>query len=300
MAQISDIVSSCWRIAICGTESTLGTALIEHLQLAGCEIVSLSEDDFRLPPTDYAAKIEGVKAVINLSGEPYVAKWKGRYEFDIYKSRLEAIRSTGVALRYCKTKPDVFLTISNAMVYDQFEVHDEYSTEYGDSLMSEVGLMETEEAKKIEARTPEVRLVVLRLGYLMSVEGGAYPMLATLAKIGWGGRVDDGYQCLPMVHIEDAIRCIITLISDDNSRGIFNVTIPEMASMNELVKAFAESMSRSQHRLPKFIIKMLAGRAINLLEQNCKVEPRRLNELGFEFRYPSVESIVKDLQKKDN
>ena len=52
---------------------------------------------------------------------------------------------------YMKKTPLFFITVSNAMVYDAFEVHDEYSMSYGDTLMSEVGQMETPETGNIIA-----------------------------------------------------------------------------------------------------------------------------------------------------
>lgn len=286
-------------IAICGQpNSSLCRALRQSFQDSGRLVLNIKESDLKLPPPSLAELLDGVQCIVNLYGEPYVAKWAGRYEFDIYRSRLVALRALGTALRYCKPKPSLFVTLSNAMVYDQYEVHDEYSSVYGDTLMSEVGRMETTETLKVATHEMGVRVLLLRQGYLMSASGGAYPLLASLARIGWGGCVDDGYQCLPMIHIDDSVAAITRLIDDDESQGIYNLTIPDMASMNELVKAFATTTSRRQHRLPKWIIRLLTGRAINLLEQNCKAIPGRLLTAGFTFQYPSVEAIVTNLQKR--
>lgn len=285
-------------IAICGQQSSsLAKALRQSFHDAGCLVLDIRASDLKLPPPSLAELLDGVQCVINLYGEPYVAKWKGRYEFDIYRSRLVAIRALGLAMRYCTPKPTVFVTLSNSMVYDQYEVHDEYSSVYGDTLMSEVGRMETTETLKVATQEMGIRILLLRQGYLMSRLGGAYPLLSKLAHIGWGGCVDDGYQCLPMIHIADSVAAIRHLIDDQEAQGIYNLTIPEMASMNELVKAFATTTSRSQHRLPKWLIRLLTGRAINLLEQNCKAIPGRLLTAGFKFQFPNVEAIVNDLQK---
>ena len=285
-------------VAICGVQSPLGQALFETLTCAGTNIVVIKDSDLRLSPPALARKLNNVKVVINLYGEPYVAKWTGRYEFDIYKSRLEAIRAIGTAIRYADPKPECFMVMSNAMVYDPYEVHDEYSTVYGDSFMSEVAQMETDETMKIAGKEPQLRLVLVRMDYIMSNLGGAYPLLSSLARMGWGGSVTDGYQCLPMIHEIDAVRAMIGIASDGKSSGIYNMTIPEMASMNELVEAFANTMDKKQHRLPKFIVRLATGRAYNLLEQNCKVIPQRLINEGFEFLFPTVGSIIKDLQKR--
>ncbi len=282
-------------IAICGAESTLGKEVVKKLRASSVEIRTITNIDLRIPPPVLAKKLSSTKAVINLYGEPYVAKWKGRYEFDIYKSRLEALRAIGVALRYCEEQPEVFLTLSNAMVYDQFEVHDEYSIDYGDSFMTEVGRMETDEAIKIERQSFSGRIAIARSGYIMSHEGGAYPLLSKLARIGWGGRVDDGYQCLPMIHADDAVNAIFYIVNNPEAKGIFNLTIPNMASMNEMIDAFESVLGKNQHRMPKFLIKCLAGRALCLLQQNCKAIPRRLTEAGFVFKFKSVSEIVANL-----
>lgn len=286
------------RVAICGADKPLGLALRAAFAEMGVNVLSLGESDLRMPAPSLGENMDGVDGIINLYGEPYVARWKGRYEFDIYRSRLVAIRSLGTAMLYMKRSPRFFITVSNAMVYDMLEVHDEYSMLYGDTLMSEVGQMETKETMKVSRLVSNVRVIIARAGYLMCSRGGAYPMLHRLARIGWGGRVDDGYQCIPMIYEKDAVNAIIHLSRNNASQGIYNLTLPEMASMNELVAAFADAIGKSQHRLPKFLIKVFAGRAFNLLEQNCKVVPSRLLAEDFKFQCQNVFEIVKDLSGK--
>lgn len=286
-------------VAICGAHTTLGKALREKMRRMGVETVDVCDADLKLPAPSLAERIAGVDGVFNLDGEPYVARWGGRYEFDIYRSHQMSVRSLGNALRFADPRPEFFVTLSNAMVYDKFEVHDEYSNAYGDSFMAEVGQMETAEAMRIVKHSGGgLRLIVARAGYLMSRDGGAFPLWSAFSRIGWGGRVDEGYQCIPMIHIDDAAAALAFLAENDSANGVYNLTIPEMVSMNELVKAFATTLSRSQHRLPKFVIRLMAGRAVKLLEQNCKVVPKRLSDSGFSFAYPNVDVIVSSLQDR--
>lgn len=284
-----------FKVAICGIDKPLGKALREAFEINGVEVWPIEESHLRLPAPTLAERMEGVRGIINLYGEPYVAKWRGRYEFDIYRSRLVAIRALGVAMQYMTERPLFFLTMSNAMVYDTYEVHDEYSMSYGDTLMAEVGQMETKETMKVAQTVGDVRMIITRAGYLMSPNGGAYPLIERLARIGWGGCIDDGYQCIPMIYEADAVSALMHLASNPQSQGVYNLTLPEMASMNELVAAFAETIGKNQHRLPKFLIKLLAGRAVNLLEQNCKVLPSRLVAEGFEFKCKNVFDVVRKL-----
>lgn len=286
------------RVAICGTDKPFGAVLKAKFAELGIEVLSLGDDDLRQPAPTLGEKMNGVDGIIDLYGEPYVARWKGRYEFDIYRSRLMAIRSLGTAMLYMQKPPKFFITVSNAMVYDPIEVHDEYSMSYGDTLMSEVGQMETKETMKVSHSTGNVRVIIARMGYLMCSTGGAYPMLYRLAKIGWGGSVDDGYQCIPMIYEQDAVNAIIHLSENKTCQGIYNLTLPEMASMNELVSAFSHVVGKSQHRLPKCLIKLFAGRAFNLLQQNCKVVPSRLLSEEFKFDCRNVFDIVHHLSNQ--
>ncbi|MCQ2229927.1 MAG: DUF1731 domain-containing protein [Bacteroidales bacterium] len=284
------------KIVVCGKKTILGRSLAEYLKSKGHEVVMLSDDDLsNIPAPTLAKRIDGSHAICNTIGAPYVAKWSDRYMHDIYCTRMLAIRAVISAIKYCEHKPKVMMHMSNAMVYDQYEVHDDYSAQYSDSFIAEVGQMETKEALKIRKQQPDVRLVLVRCGYVMSKSDGLFPLIKKLFTRKISGLVGDGYQCIPMVHIADAVSATERLLYDESAEGIFNLTIPQMASLRELSDAF-EARDHGFH-LPLFnvFVRILTGRAVALLEQNCKVEPRRLQSTGFQFQYPDVQSIVNSL-----
>ena len=283
------------KIIVCGNLSVLSNPLTKQLTQCGYDVVNISSDDLQTPAPILAQKFEGTSAVLNLIGTPYFAKWSDRYVHDIYCSRMLAIRAILETIRCCQNGPKTFLHISNAMVYDQYEVHDEFSSLFSKSFIAEVGLMETKEILKATKKLPDVRLIIARSGYLMSNNGGLFPILEKVCRNGIGAKIGDGYQCLPIIHIDDAVRAIIKLISDNSYSGIFNITIPQMASLRELSAAFERHGKRQRIKLPDFLVRLFAGPAITLLEQNCKVIPRRLDNSGFSFNYPTVDDIVKNL-----
>ncbi len=285
-------------IAIAGINTPLGRQLILTLAPLAPKIIPIRDSDLRIPPPALAEKINNAHTIINLHGQPTVSRWHGRKEFDIYCQHLLAIRSIVTALRFTTTKPNTLLTLSNAMTYDPYDVHDEYSAAYGDNLMAEIAQMETTEALKTKRHAPNTRLIIARTGYIMSRDHGPYPLWAALSRIGWGGRVAEGYQCIPMILDTDATRAILHLLQTPTAEGIYNLTIPNMASMNELVTAFANTLSRHQHRLPRPILQFMAGRSARLLEQNCKVLPRRLLDTNFQFQAPTINDIIRTLQTR--
>lgn len=286
------------KVAICGMSTYIGKALAEELRRNYIDTVGISSSDMQQPAPDLARKLDGCIAVCNLTGEPKLTKWTSRSQYDIFSSRIMSVRSVVEAVRYCENRPSVVICLSNALVYDQYEVHDDFSTQYGNTFMAEVGQIETKEALKLKRYTPEIRIIVARTGYIMSQRGGIFPLLRKLCRIGFGGIIGDGYQCLPMVHIDDAAQALLMLATNTKCEGIYNITIPQIASMRELCDGLRRRMGRHQLSVPKSIVSILAGRASTLVEQNCKVQPQRLHMSGYHFQYPDIEEILKELTGK--
>lgn len=271
--------------------SPLAHCYAQLLKQSGYDVVRLSVSDLSLPAFELASKLDGSYAVCNFSPVPLLARWTSRSQFDIYSSRMMSLRAYGAAISHCKQKPQIFICISNAMLYDQYEVHDDFSSVFGQTFFTEVGLMETRCTLDIGKVAPNMRLIVARLGFVMCKGSGAFPIMNKLSKIRLGGVVGDGYQCLPMVHVRDAARAIAHLTKSHDSAGIYNVSLPELASMEELVSAF----NKKQVSVPLILIKLFAGRASAVLEQNCKVLPSRLSAEGFVFEHQNVREIISSL-----
>jgi uncharacterized protein (TIGR01777 family) len=283
-------------IAICGPTSPFSKAFSKLLTRSGFKTKYLSTALLKQPPTDVAKEIDGCFAVCNVAGVPIVAKWNDHYVHDIYCSRWQSIRTITNAFLYCNDKPKVFINMSNAMIYDEYDVHDDYSTLYGDSFLSEVGVMETKEVLKIQKKLSDTRFIIARSGYFMNKNSGMYPLLKKINMLGLGGRIGDGHQCIPIVHIEDAAEAVFFLTTNVNCQGIYNIVSPEIASMNEIIKTFSRSFGLKLLTTPKPLIRLLVGDAISILEQNCKVMPTRLMSSGFKFKYNNAEEILSALR----
>ncbi len=280
------------KIAICAPQTTLAKEYKKLLSSYQIETIEIDDRDF-LYPALLASKINGVHALCNFSSVPYLTRWTTDSQFEIFSSRHLALRTFDAIFSLCNSKPKIFICISNAMQYDQYEVHDDYSTGFGNSFFAELGKMETKLSLELARNHPEIRLVIARLGFTFNYKTGAYPILRRLSKFRLGGVFGDGYQCLPVIHINDATRAIFRLTTDDNCTGIYNITTPEITAMYELVSAFG----KTQFSLPRPFINFLAGRASAIIEQNCKVVPNRLLTENFTFEYPNINSIIDNLLK---
>lgn len=290
-------------IAVIGYKTALGRGLKKRLRAKGHVVREIDREHLtKLTPVQLGMWLSGCSVVLDVTTTPFIAKWTGRYQYGLYADRMELIKAIVASLKYCDPVPDLLLNLSNCMVYDKYEVHDDYSSQYDDGFFAEVGAMELSETLKAQKYARKMHIALLRTGYVMSVNSPAFKVLRKSSHFGIGGIVDDGYQCLPMIHEQDLLD-IIELIIENNAQGIFNVTIPEMASMNELVDAIKDHVGTKQISLPRWLLNVIMGRAVAMLEQNCKVIPTRLNDMGYKFLYPDVESIMKkcfdDFKNKD-
>ncbi len=279
-------------IAICGQSSPFSKAYTKILNKSGFKTKVLSSNLLKQPSPDIAKEIDGCFAVCNMAGVPIVAKWNDHYVHDIYCSRMLSIRYLLTAFLYCKDKPKIFINMSNAMIYDEYEVHDDYSTLYGESFLCEVGEMETKEVMKMQKKLPDTRFIIARSGYFINKKNGLFPLLRKINVLGLGSRIGNGHQCIPIVHIDDAAEAVFFLTTDINCQGIYNITAPEIASMNEIISAFSGNFGLKLLSTPKPLIRLLVGDAISILEQNCKVLPSRLINAGFSFKYKNAKEII--------
>ncbi len=283
-------VTNSNKIAVCAAHTALGKAYIKTLNRYQIEVVSISNDDFD-DVHELARKINGCYALCYISATPLLSRWTTRSQMKIVAERVTNLRALATAIDITEQKPRAFICVSNAMQYDQYEVHDDFSTCLGQSFFAEVGNIDTRITAEICSRHKEMRILILRMGFVMCKNGGAFTLMRNLSRVHMGGAIGDGYQCLPMVHINDAARALFQVTTDESCYGIYNVTIPEIASMQELVDA----LGKMQIAVPKFIIDFFAGRAAAVTEQNCKVIPTRLLQEKFKFEFPNVELIVEDL-----
>ena len=269
------------------------------MRLNGHEVVELSQSLLLRPIPDITKVIDGCDVICNLQGVHFTNKWTGRYQYDVYANRITTIHNLTQALIYCQQRPKVFAYLSNAMIYDVYEVHNDFSSSYGDSFLAEVGRMETTEMMKLKTKFSDIRLIILRTGYLMGRNGGLYPLLRRVSRMHLAGFINDGYQCIPIVHIKDAVNALDFLIYNKKAEGIFNVSIPNMCSMRELVDAIEKHQRGFQIPMPQALLRWLVGRAYELFEQNCKVVPQRLLDMNFEFLYDNIDDLMAALARKE-
>jgi hypothetical protein len=299
------------RIVIAGGSGFLGVNLARYLANFNCEVVLIS----RNRPTqngqwehaawdartlgDWVAKVDGAAAIVNLVGRTVDCVKSPDHCDEILRSRVEATKLLGKAIRQAKTPPPVWVQMSTAHIYgDPPEaICDENST-FGYGLAPFVG-QAWEEAFE-GAVLPQIRQVVLRTSFVLGRNGGALPRLASLARWGLGGKVGHGRQGISWIHEQDMNRLFVRAISHDAMQGTYLATAPQPISNADFMRELRRAL-RMPIGLPALTwmvrigapLVMRTDPELALYGRYCV--SRRLKEEGFEFEFPDVQSALNNI-----
>jgi uncharacterized protein (TIGR01777 family) len=299
-------------IAITGATGLVGTALAASCARDGVKISALVRDTARAavrlpsatlhawdatkaPPPEGA--FEGVDAVVNLIGEPIgVGRWTDERKKRLRDSRVVGTRALVDALRGLERRPPVLVSASGVGYYgDQGDKILTEGAEGGQGFLAELARDWEAEAEK--ARDLGMRVVVLRSGVVLSREGGILRKILPLFRFGVGGRLGDGAQWFPWIHIDDEVGLIRHAIAQGSVAGALNAVAPEPVTNAEFTRALGEVLGRpTVVRAPAFALRFaLREMADNVLLASQRAMPVRTLETGYGFRHPLLRGALEDL-----
>ncbi len=291
------------RVAVTGSSGLIGSALVPRLRSEGAEVLRLvrrppqAADEARWDPdagSIDAAALEGVDAVVHLSGEEVAERWTEEKKRRIRASRVESTRLVASTLAGLARKPRVLVAASAVGIYGNRgeEVLTEESAPGGGFL---AGVVREWEAAAEPAKSAGIRVVHVRLGLVLAAAGGALARLLTPFRLGVGGQVGNGLQWMPWITRHDAVEVFLRALRDESLRGVVNAVAG--ASTNS---DFTHTLARALHRpalvpVPAFGLHLLFGREMpdETILASQRVDPRRLRDLGFAFHHPDLVSAVR-------
>jgi uncharacterized protein (TIGR01777 family) len=305
LPKIQKIKEKKMKILITGASGLVGGGLIPTLKAKGHQIFKVSRKPAKnaneiqwdayegFEATEFE-KLEGMDAVIHLAGENVGTNWNEEKKKRIKKSRVEGTRTLVDALGKLKSPPKIFISASAIGFYGNRE--DEILTEEskpGEGFFPEVGVAWEAESEK--ASEFGARVAYLRIGVVLSKNGGALEKMLTPFKFGVGGTVGSGDQWMSWIAFDDLIKIIHFVLENENIKGSVNVTSPNPVQ-NE---SFTDTLGRVLNRptilpVPAFGIKLLFGEmGETLLLEGCRVIPQKLLAAGFDFDFPELEDALK-------
>lgn len=271
----------------------VGNALHDFLSAQHHEVISLSIRS-NSSVESIVAVLDGCDVIINLAGANILGRWSTTYKKLLRSSRLETTASLTHALTHCVNPPHTLVNASAVGVYDSYHQHDEYSRHFGDDFLST--LVQDWEVAALKASALGTRVCIMRFGVVYGNGGGAMAKMLPAFKLGFGGRMGDGFQMISWIHLEDLVRACLFLIENKELEGIFNLTTPEPICNLEQTKKMGKYLHRPTFMsMPSWVVKFLFGEGSCVMLDSKEVYPKRLQEAGFAFRYPTFDSAMEQI-----
>ena len=137
---------------------------------------------------------------------------------------------------------------------------------------------------------------MIRIGVVLSTEGGALPRLLLPMKAFVGGPLGSGSQWFSWIHIADVTSAIRYIIHNDIINGALNLTAPNPVTNATLVRTIAKILRRpAALGITAPVLRFILGDMSSMLLDSQRIIPRRLIDYGFTFRYPEVQNALRDL-----
>jgi uncharacterized protein (TIGR01777 family) len=305
------------KVTVTGATGTLGRQLVETLLARGDEVTVLSRDATKaeqafggrvraLPwPEPKASRppaeaLAGADGVIHLLGEPVAQRWNDDSRREIRNSRILATANLVGAIGALpeSERPGVLVSQSASGYYGP--LGDEIVTEDhapGDDFLARVCV--DWEAEALEAEALGLRVALTRTGVVLSESGGALEKMLTPFKLGVGGPVAGGDQYMPWIHADDVVGALVFCLDTEEATGPLNLAAPQPATNAELSRTLGKVLHRpAVAPVPAFALKLLYGDMAQIVTTGVRAVPRRLEQLGYVFREPELESALRSATGK--
>jgi uncharacterized protein (TIGR01777 family) len=291
------------RILVTGSNGLIGRGLLAFLSQNGHVVVTLSRSKTRAagrhilwdPDSGTIDKndLEDFEAVVHLAGESIVGRWTPGKKARILESRAKGTRLLCETLTQLRGRPRVLVSASAIGYYGDRgdQMLDEQSSA-GSLFLSEVAKA-WEGATEPAARSG-IRVVNMRIGFVLSRNGGGLGAMLLPFKLGIGGRVGSGRQYLSWIAIDDLVGAISHSILADSLRGPVNAVAPNPVTNREFTKTLGSLLRRpTVFPLPAFAARLMMGEmADELLLASARVTPSRLLASGYKFQFPELKEAL--------
>lgn len=288
---------------IAGGTGLIGRKLTLHLIEHGNQVTVLSRSQHEgvgklLKYQKWDAKSvphidEEFDVIVNLSGAGIMDEaWTKKRKQVLYESRVGTTNALVNYINDLEKKPGVFICSSGVGYYgDKGREEVTEGSSQGDKYTS-VLCQQWEGA----ARKANTRVVFLRTGLVLAKEGGLLPESLLSFKFGVAAYFGNGKQGWPWIHIEDEVEAIRFCAENESIEEAVNLVSPGIVTNKEFTQAIGKiKTSIITAPVPEISLKLMFGERYYLLLISQFVQPKKLLDAGFKFKYPNLKPALEDL-----
>lgn len=298
------------RVLVAGGTGFIGRHVAACLEKKGIQatIVSRSNKTAGAVSWDTIQKSgipKDIDAIVNCCGvnvlDP-LRRWNLQFEQECKSSRFGTAKAIANAISNMDKPPKVFIQITGINVYPSYKedttsLFDENSHEVSKGYWGDF-VREWEDAATPSQNIP-TRVVFVRPGVVLGNDGGAFPLMKLQFQLFAGGIQGSGEQPFPWIHVDDLAELVHFCMVEENVIGRVNAVAPDRVSNQEFTNALAKELRRpALIPQPEFLLNLMFGSTRSqLLLDSPRVKNSKVVSLGYEFKFPSVQSALQDLSK---
>lgn len=296
-------------LLIAGGSGLIGSALKAVAEKNGWHVTLLSRtkqpDAIQWDPATLSIQLDKpihFDAIVNLAGSSLSdGPWNEAKKRDVLKSRLDACLTLETYLSRGLLSTEVYIGASGIGIYGDRKneiVTEETAIETDHDWLVET-VVKWEEGHHRIGRLG-IRTVIMRIGIVLSLEGGALSEIIKPAQFGvlpWFG---SGEQYWPWIHIEDVVRIVLFAIEKKDVEQQFIAVAPAPATNRDFIKKLnaAFSIKRISFSAPIVMMRIMLGEKVRILTDSCRAHPKRLSEHGFQFKYDTLPLAFRSILQK--
>lgn len=299
-------------ILIAGGSGLIGKRLSQLLVEKKHEVIHLSRKpnpdasfptfawDLQKGYIDEAA-IHKADYVINLAGTGIAdARWSDKRKKLIISSRVESTLLLKNTFEKLNKQPKAFLPASAIGFYGDRGNDWMYEASQPGTGFLAHSCIAWEKALQ-EVIDTGWRTVIIRIGIVLSTQGGALEKMITPMKFRAGAYFGNGQQYYSWIHIDDLCRMFIKGIEDKNMQGIYNGVAPNPATNKQFAYDLETAMGQKSIILPApaFGLRLAMGEMADVVLTSARVSSQKVEDQGFQFAFPELVPALKDVIKRN-
>jgi uncharacterized protein (TIGR01777 family) len=304
------------KILVSGASGLIGSHLVRELEANQHQVSRLvrrptrSPSEIRWDPNTVPEQVSGFAgvpdepdfgslgwgAVIHLAGESIMGRWTSAKKARILGSRKTGTHNLSLALASASSRPRCLLVACAVGYYGPRG--DEILTETsppGNDFLAQVG--REWEAAAEPARQAGIRVVNLRIGLVLTPDGGALKRMLTPFRLGAGGRLGSGKQWISWIALDDVLQAIQFVLENEALIGPVNFTSPNPVTNAEFTRALGQALHRpTLFPMPAPVVKAMFGEMGEaLLLSGQRVIPEKLQASGYRFLHADVGEALRSM-----
>ncbi len=300
-------------VLITGGTGLAGTALTKLLVQKGYKVIILSRSkrpvDPGNPAVSYAlwdvaaqtidvAAVQQADFIVHLAGAGVMDKrWTTAYKKEIVDSRTQ---SSALIVNTLTNQPNKVKAVISASAIGIYGPDSEPAIPFTEDAPADRSFL-GETCRLWEASIDPVtalgkRLVKLRIGIVLSRNGGALAEFEKPLKMGIAGILGNGRQVISWLHIDDLCNMILYAIENEGMSGTFNAVAPQPVNNKTLTLTLARERKGKWYipvHVPAFILKLMLGPGSIEILKSTTVDGNKIMQAGYRFSFSDIKNALK-------